>query len=1195
MSRPPGDGEGPGPPGSGGLRDDERTLRMEGEEPSPLPSSESFLPEGKTVLDLEHQILTPGDLLAGRFRIVGFLGQGGMGEVYEAHDVELGERLALKTVRPQIAAQPGALARFRREINLARRVTHPNVCRIFDLRRHHPESHAGPRRAIVFLTMELLGGETLSERLARDGRLIPAEALPIVRQICDALAAAHRAGVIHRDFKSANVMLVPTPEGMRAVITDFGLARGAAGPEAAGITITGADSIVGSPSYMAPEQVSGDPVGPAADVYSLGVVLYEMMTGEPPFTGGSALSIAVKRLREPPPPPRSVAPDLPEVWERGILACLAREPGDRPGGPLAVLRSLEEGAPAAAPAAPAHTPAPTHPPPAPPPLPRRRLRLSWPVAAGAVAALLVAAVVAFLLLRPPAPEAPPPPVGDRRSVAVLSFSNLSQEPGLAWLSTALAELLTTDLGGGRELRLIPRETVVRAEVELAVPGARTLAPDTLTRLRSLLGSDLVVLGSFLPAGPGEGGLRLDVSLQETASGETRLSYSENGSEEELGTLVSRLGDRLREGLQVTGGEGAAPARLATPEATRLYAEGLARLRRFDAQGARARLERAVAADPESPLAHSALGEAWQALGYEERSREEARQAFELAQDLSWEERRWLEARYREAARQWTDAAALYDGLAQVFPDEVRYGLRLARVQVAAGQGARALATAEALEKLPEPAGADPRISLAEAEAALSQSDYDRLLQAARRAVAQGESSGARLLVARGRLLEGQGLEEQGKLDEAAVAYREATRLHADAGDRVGEARALQSIAIVLAKQGNIEGSQGLMEEALATYRQAGSRQDETKVLANLANLAIFRRDFTDADRLYRESAALAQEIRDHRGEARALTNLATLNRELGKLEEAEELNRQVLEVWRELGDRSQYALTLNNLALTLIDQEERAEALVLLQEALEVFEEIGDPTSAAAARTNIAEIRRDRGELAGAEELFREALAVYREVGARPRIAATLIQIGDLQRLRGELNAARESFREAQALFQETGAARNAILCRMSLARLALDGGDPEAAAELAGRAATELGEGGDRANQSLALATQARALAATGKAEEARSLTARAAALAAAEGNAETRLTVALDEAVVSAAGGLADRARESLAGIARDAAAAGLAEIALEARLALGGLEAEAGLTGPGVGRARLAELATEAREKGYLLVARRAGSGG
>ena len=292
-----------------------------------------------------------GDLVAERYRILRVIGEGGMGEVYEAEDLLLKEHVALKTLRDHVANDETSILRFKREIQLARKVTHPNVCRLFDV----GIDKRGGREA-AFLTMELLEGETLSARVRREGRLTIAEALPIAEQICGALAAAHAAGIIHRDLKCANVILVSLLEGAgpdkaktRAVVTDFGLARVAAeGSE----QVTG-DGVVGSPAYMAPEQVEGGKrLTAACDIYAFGVVLFEMVTGKLPFVGETPLATAVMRLREPPPSPRSLVPALDAHWERAILACLERDPDERPASAGEVIKILHgESVPAVRPEA----------------------------------------------------------------------------------------------------------------------------------------------------------------------------------------------------------------------------------------------------------------------------------------------------------------------------------------------------------------------------------------------------------------------------------------------------------------------------------------------------------------------------------------------------------------------------------------------------------------------------------------------------------------------------------------------------------------------------------------------------------------------------------------------------------------------------------------------------------------------------
>ena len=259
------------------------------------------------------------EIIAGRFRIVRYIAEGGMGTVYEAHDLQLEERVALKTIRHDIASDPSVVQRFKREITLGKSVTHPNVCRIHDL--VLDRSHTGAEA--LFLSMQFLEGETLASRIAR-GPIPKEEAIPLIRDMADGLSAAHQVNVIHRDFKSGNVMLVTRGDRKCAVVTDFGLARAIGG--GAPMTRSG---LVGTVDYMAPEQIRGEELTPATDIYALGVVMYEMATGQRPFTGDSKVTVALKHLNDEPQPPRQLVPNLGPLWSETILKCLRKAPQRR--------------------------------------------------------------------------------------------------------------------------------------------------------------------------------------------------------------------------------------------------------------------------------------------------------------------------------------------------------------------------------------------------------------------------------------------------------------------------------------------------------------------------------------------------------------------------------------------------------------------------------------------------------------------------------------------------------------------------------------------------------------------------------------------------------------------------------------------------------------------------------------------------
>ena len=244
--------------------------------------------------------------------------------------------MALKTLLPTIASDPQVIARFKQEIQLSRRIAHPNVCKVFDVARHPPGSSPAQ---VILLSMEYLPGETLSKRVERVGRLTAEEALPIVRQMAVALDAAHAAGVIHRDFKTSNVMLVPAGGAVRVVVTDFGLARNAEPHGETTATMPG--RIAGTLDYMAPELLAGRPATVASDVYALGMTIRRMLAGTRPFAEDEPLAAAVRRGQEPVPAPRTVVPELDERWDGAVARCLDADPARRFASAGDVVRAIE--------------------------------------------------------------------------------------------------------------------------------------------------------------------------------------------------------------------------------------------------------------------------------------------------------------------------------------------------------------------------------------------------------------------------------------------------------------------------------------------------------------------------------------------------------------------------------------------------------------------------------------------------------------------------------------------------------------------------------------------------------------------------------------------------------------------------------------------------------------------------------------
>ena len=316
-------------------------------------------------------------------------------------------------------------------------------------------------------------------------------------------------------------------------------------------------------------------------------------------------------------------------------------------------------------------------------------------------------------------RAPRSTVVARRSIAVVGFKNLTGEARDAWLSVALSDWLSAELGLGDQLRVIPEDNVARMKVELALPSVDSLGRDNLLRIRQNLGSDMIVIGSFASLGNTSGGnVRVDIHLQDTATGETIATISQTGTEAQLLEPISRSGERLRASVgihSVTPQESTAVAVVlpSNPEAVRSYSEGLAKLRFYDALGARDLFLKTVAAESDFAPGHSVLSTAWSRLGYDSAAIEEGKKAFDLSAKLPRAERPLVQARYYEVSKDWDRAITTYRSLFEFFPDSIDYGLSLARAQVSGGKGRDALETVASLHALPPPLGEEtwPRPAL----------------------------------------------------------------------------------------------------------------------------------------------------------------------------------------------------------------------------------------------------------------------------------------------------------------------------------------------------------------------------------------------------------------------------------------------------------------------------------------------------
>jgi len=759
------------------------------------------------------------------------------------------------------------------------------------------------------------------------------------------------------------------------------------------------------------------------------------------------------------------------------------------------------------------------------------------------------------------------PAPARRSVAVLGFRNLSGRPEERWISTALAEMLSTELGAGEKLRLVSGEDVARARLDLPWADADSLSRTTLAQLHKNLDSDLVVLGSYAVVGDKPGArIRLDLRLQDAVAGETIADVAVVGGETDLFDMVSQAGSRLREklGVEAVSPVEAVSIRASLPsnrDAARLYSEGLARLRVFDPLEARDLLQQAIAADPKYSLAHSALAEAWSRLGYDKKAQEEAKQAFDLSANLSREDRFLVEGRYREIDHQYEKAIEVYRALFALFPDNLDYGLKLVEVQVRASKGHDALATVESLRKLSPPASEDPRIDLAEGDVWEALIDRERGLQRLAPAVEKARARGSRLILARMRGLQCWWLKDSLQLQEAVAACRESRDIYAAAGDLQGEATTLRHWADALAET-----------------------------------------DVPESIRLYQQAQTLFRKVGSEAGVADIANNLGLVYEAQGDLAAAEKMHRQAVASFRLLENKTNQTAATGNVADERMEQGDLRGALQLYEEQQRLTKELqlaDAPDSGMSALTgyNIALIRQFQGDLPSAKLGFERSLAIWQKNDAgRSPSGYAMWSLGTLLFQEGDFTASRRMYEQALALRTSAGEKLTIAETQVALADLSLEEGRSPAEQEAVVRQALEIFRTQKvRDDETGAWCVLARALVAQGKAAAAKEAMQQARSLAAKSQNPEVRWRAAIMAARVETAGenlarsAVAEAARHELSTIIAKSRELGYVGIELDARLALAEIEMKAGQTA--AGRAHLTAIEADAKPRGYLLIVRKA----
>jgi eukaryotic-like serine/threonine-protein kinase len=1070
----------------------------------------------------------------GRYSIVERLGGGGMGEVYKAKDEELGRFVALKFLPDDLANDPQALDRLRREARAASSLNHPNICTIYEI---------GRSSECTFISMEFLSGETL-RNLASNRKMETDALLNIAVEVVDALDAAHAKGIIHRDIKPENIFI--TDRG-HAKILDFGLAKfdsmrvngGSTSPSGlrrSNDNLTAPGYVLGTLAYMSPEQAAAKELDCRTDLFSFGVVLYEMSTGVLPFRGTGAATILDSILNHEPAPPKKINLQLPLGVDQIILKALVKDRELRYQHAAQLKADLEQ----------MRTNA------------RKIPAGSWREAlvgnrpriisftVGILFGILILAGLFVSWRR--SKEQLPPNAHRRRTVAVLGFKNLSGRSEQSWLSTAISEMLTTELSQGDQLRTIPGESVAQMKLNLSLPDADSFSRTTLSRIRQNLGSDDVVLGSYLPLGDGQ--LRMDLRLQDAVLGDTLASVSVKGAESEIDQLVSRAGAELRTKLGVAD---LSTTQLATvkaslpsnPEAARSYAEGLQKLRIFDALAAVDLLQKSALFDPGYAPTYSALAQAWATLGYESRAKAEAQRGLELSQGLSREERLLIEARAHELSGEIAQANESYRALWEFFPDNIDYGLSFIRTQIAVGRAVDAKKTVTDLHKLTVSEADGARIDLAQANIAASLSDFRQEQTLAERAVTQGKAVGANRLVAEALQFEAHSRERMSQPQKAIELYRQAREMFLASGDKRGAAMSLLGVGDVLYDQGNFLEARKEFEEALPVFEEIGSKSNIRTTMERIGNV------------LYSQ----------------------------GKLPEAQTYYEKALRFDKEVNDPAGLASDYGNIANSLDGRASVQLVLQMQQKALAAFNQVGHRRGAASTEANIGNLFVQMGDLEKARQCFERALALHRATGYRHGELDAIAGIGDVLFSQGDLPGARRQYESALAASNELQEDNYAAEVELALAAVALVEKRYSDGEALARRAEVVFEKSNTLDSSAWAQSFLARNLLSAGHLQEAQTAAAKAVSLSQKYGGRTTGFEAVLADARVKAKSGNEVDARRELDAMLASARKYGYLSYEFQARLALG----EIGLlSGSPSAKVQLRSLENEARRKGMLLIA-------
>lgn len=898
------------------------------------PDSSNSIPDKTETFHDFLQDIPVGASLGDRYRIIRLIGAGGMGRVFIAEDQELKIDVAIKMIRPELLGSDAAVERLKNELILARKVSHKNVIRIHDI---------GEINGLKYLSMSYIPGSSLREVLKENGSLALDRALSIGTQICEGVAAAHQEGVIHRDLKPSNILIDSEDH---VFVTDFGIARSFDSPDQ---TKTG--MLLGTPAYFSPEQARGEKADTRSDVYSLGLILYEIFAGELPFRHAEVHFFRTSTPEGLDRTLKKYQPQLPRYLIRVIRRCLDPNLERRYSDAGAVLADLQA---------------------------KRATEFSIPFIKKnkyyiAAAILILAALAGYIWREAWQKKAPgiveTAPVSDLQSVAVLPFDNQTGNPDLSWIENAMADLLISDLSNSRNLRVIDSDRVYQVLNDLKIEVG-SYNNQNMQRLAEILDANRIILGNVLQAGTL---LRADAQLLDPANPAKPIYFKAVGKkQDDLFSMSAQLADQIQNYLHPGSYVERPPKSFKVPtSALKEYQLGVNSLREGDYEKATGLFTQSLQLAPRFLGAHFKLSEALEKAGKTEEALEVLQKASTIADSGEEKTLFMIRAQHALLLGDFDKSIKIYDTIIQKYPNDSEVYFQMGLLYEEKGDLKNAVASMNQVVKF------DPNHPQA----------YFHL---GKDTILMGEA-------------------EKGISQYLVKALSIETQLENDHG----KAEVLNAMGVGYERLGRYEDAIRYYNESIAIKEKIGNKKGAAKSLTNIAKIHIFQGEYDVAQKILNRTLAIFEQIQDDQGISDITNMFGVLNEDQGRFPEALDYYKKALRIRKQIGNDRLTAQSYDNVGQIYYLTGQYDSAQVFWEQALALRTAIGEESGIILSLQNMGFLQFSQGQLDKSMKSFLEALDRSRSIKYENAVAVSLGNLGMIYQYDGRYDAALNSYQEA--------------------------------------------------------------------------------------------------------------------------------------------------------------------------------------